>query len=555
MGMIPFSYPMDWGENKIVRIFEVVKKGEPMEANTMHWRETETGGDLVFSPSFNAAVLFIDRHLQEGRSEKIAIRTLSEEITYSALAHQVNRFGNALLEQGLKPRERFLMVVKDCPEFCFLFWGAIKAGIVVIPLNVLQRAETFAQVIDDSQCRAVAYSPEYAKEVLPALDFCKQQDLLAFPVAGKASLKSNAKTASPALAPFPSSSEDVCFWLYSSGTTGLSKGIVHTHRALAATSQLIGANAFEMKEDDIYFSGSKLFFAYGLGFAMNFPLWMGGTTVLDDRRPTPQIVLDLMSQFRPTIFSAVPTFYAALLKALENRDTDFSYLRICCSAGEPLPADLMRRWQKKTQVPLLDGIGATESLSHYITNTPKDYKAACSGRVVKGYQAEIRNDAGERLPCGENGTLWIKSPSAAKEYWHQPKKTEETFVDGWVRTGDVFHQDEAGYFYYQGRNDDMIKVGGIFVSPFQIESALSEHPKILEAGVVGIPDENNLIKPKAWVVLNTPEDADASLEEELKQHCKDRLAPYMYPRWVVFIEELPKTATGKIRRFLLRQQG
>lgn len=525
-----------------------------MKTSATQWFKTN-GGKLQFSPTFNAAALFIHRHLEEGRSQKAAIRTLTQTITYATLAEQVNRFGNALLEHGLRPGDRILLIAKDGPEFCYLFWGAIKAGMVAIPLNALQRTETFAHVMQDSQCQAVVYSPEYAHEVLPAVEICRPWALLAFPMEGKGSLQEQAQSASADLALFPSHAEDVCFWLYSSGTTGLPKGVMHTHGALANVCHWVGTHAFGFREEDVYCSISKLFFAYGLCFAMGFPFWMGGTAILDERRPTPAIVLEWMQRFRPTVFSGVPTFFASMLQELEGQTPDFSHLRICCSAGEPLPGDLLHRWQKQTGMPLLDGIGATENLSHYITNTVADYRPHCSGRVIAGYEAKICNEAGHEVPLGEKGTLWVKSPSTAKGYWNQPEKNKTTFVEGWLRTGDSFSQDEAGYFYYQGRNDDLLKVGGVFVSPFQIEAALTQHPKVLEVAVAGVPDAQNLIKPKAWVVLNDPAEKKEALKEELRTHCKNDLAPYMTPRWIEFIEELPKTTTGKIRRFLLREKG
>ncbi len=527
-----------------------------MESNWVNVKETEEGPVLEFSASFNAVALFIDRHLSEGRAAKIAIRTKTEDITYEKLAMNVNRCGNALLGLGLQPKERLLMVIKDCPQFFYLFWGAIKTGIIPVPVNGLLRSDTFASLIEDSHCAAVAYSLDYAEEVIPALSAKRGWEVHALPVEGEGkSLAVLMNDALSDLATIPATADSDCFWYYSSGTTGMSKGVVHPQRSLVATSQLMGVNTFGVREDDIFFAASKLFFAYGLGFAANFPLWVGGTAILDPRRPTPQTVMEMIERFRPTVFAAVPTFYATMLRDLETENPDFSSLRICSSAGEPLPADLLRRWQKKTHLPLLDGIGSTENLNNFIANRPDDVRPACSGQVVPGYQAEIRDENHQKVPIGEIGTLWIKGPSVASKYWNKPEKNAETFVDGWAKTGDVFSRDQGGYFYYQGRNDDMLKVGGIYVSPFEIESALSEHAKVLEAGVVGQPDHEGLLKPKAWVVLNDLKDTNQKMVEDLQQHCKKRLAPYMYPRWIVFVEDLPKTATGKIRRFLLRQRG
>lgn len=496
---------------------------------------------------FNVAVPFIDRHLDEGRAAKAAIRTVhGETVTYGELAERVNRTGNALLAQGLKPGDRLLMIVKDCPAFFYLFWGAIKAGIVPVPPNTLLRAADYAYMFEDSGCRLVVYSTEFAGEVEPAL---KQVSVKALTVDAflaemeKASPRLEARLATPI---------DDCFWLYSSGSTGRPKGAVHAHRDMVVTSELYGVRVLGVTEGDTSYSAAKLFFAYGLGNAMTFPLWTGSTAILDDRRPTPDATFETIERFQPTLYFGVPTLYAALLVALDATPRRLASVRACVSAGEPLPADIFRRWQDKTGTVILDGIGSTECLHIFIGNRLDDYRPGTSGKPVPGYEARIVDDAGQPVKKGESGALWIRSESAAKYYWNKPEKTAETMVDGWLNTGDTYREDPDGYLVYEGRSDDMLKVGGIWCSPIEIESCLITHRAVLEAAVVGQADADDLIKPKAIVVLKQAEDAALTLTDELMALCKSKLAPYKYPRWVEYVTELPKTATGKIQRFKLR---
>jgi len=508
----------------------------------------EFGSDLkVRLPArFNVAVPFIDRHLAEGRGAKVAIRTASETVTYAELAERVNRAGNALLAQGLEPGDRLLMVVKDCPAFFYLFWGAIKAGIVAVPPNTLLRTADYAYMFEDSGCRLVVYSGEFAGEVEPA---AKQVSVKAMTVD---SFMAEAATASDELEPQLAAPDDDCFWLYSSGSTGRPKGAVHLQRDMVVTSELYGVRVLGVKETDISFSAAKLFFAYGLGNGMTFPLWTGSTAILDDRRPTPDTTFEIIETFKPTLYYGVPSLYAAQLMALDKGRRDFSAVRACISAGEALPSDIFRRWQEKTGTVILDGIGSTECLHIFIGNRLDDYKPGTSGRPVPGYEAKIVDEHGKTVPQGESGRLWVRSESAAKYYWNKAEKTAETMVEGWLNTGDTYRQDEDGFFVYDGRSDDMLKVGGIWCSPVEVESCLITHPAVLEAAVVGHADEHRLIKPKAFVVLKQAGGGGPQLTEELMAVCKQTLAPYKYPRWVEYVPELPKTATGKIQRFKLR---
>jgi benzoate-CoA ligase family protein len=321
---------------------------------------------------------------------------------------------------------------------------------------------------------------------------------------------------------------------------------------MVATSELYGVRVLGVAENDVCFSSAKLFFAYGLGNAMTFPLWAGCTAVLDDRRPTPDATFETIERFRPTLYYGVPTLYAALLVALDAKPRKLDGIRACVSAAEPLPPDIFRRWKEKTGTVILDGIGSTECLHIFIGNRLDDYRPGTSGKPVPGYEVKIIDENAVPVPKGERGRLWIKSESAAKYYWNKPEKTAETMVDGWLNTGDAYRQDDDGYFIYDGRSDDMMKVGGIWCSPVEIENCLIEHPAVFEAAVVAHADDNQLIKPKAFVVLKQAGGGNAQLTEQLMALCKNTLAPYKYPRWVEYVSELPKTATGKIQRFKLR---
>lgn len=522
-------------------------------AVTVDWSATPAG--IRFSPRFNVAVPFIDLHLDEGRALKAAIRTTEGDITYAQLAENVNRCGNVLRSRGASAGDRVLMVVKDCPEFFYLFWGAIKSGVVPVPVNTLLRAGDYQHMVEDSGCVAVVYSPEYASEVEPALAGAAHQPNYVLKTTGEESLQTLMRDADAELEAAPAAADDDCFWLYSSGSTGRPKGTVHQQRDIVETCVYYAEDTLDMTSQDVCFSAAKLFFAYGLGNSMTFPLWVGATAVLSDQRPSPEMTFEVIQQFKPTLYFGVPTLYAAQLRALEDANPDLSSLRACVSAGEALPPDIFRRWQERTGLTILDGIGSTEALHIFISNRQDDFRPGTSGRPVSGYQAKIIDEYGEPVTRGETGQLLVKGGSIAGYYWNNPEKTAETMVGGWINTGDTYMQDEDGYYVYCGRSDDMIKVGGIWCSPVEIESRLIEHPKVLEAAIVGRADENQLIKPEAFIIPKNPGDAGDGLAEELLDHCKSGLARYKYPRWFNFVDELPKTATGKIQRFKLRQSG
>lgn len=520
---------------------------------------TSSPAQFSFQTPFNVAVPFIDNHLKYGRQERVAIYTADSAVTYKCLAEQVNRCGNALLNQGLKPGDRLMLVIKDTPAFFYLFWGAIKTGIVPVPANSLLRSGDYAYMLETTKSKAICFSPEYRSEVVLGLsktshkpkivviEGCNDEQLV--------DLETIMNKASPSLTPYPAAADRDCFWLFSSGSTGKPKAVVHRHRDMVVTSELYGVGCLDITENDRFYSAAKLFFAYGLGNAMTLPLWVGGSTILDWRKPTPDTTIENIERYRPTLYFGIPTLYSALLNAATqlDRQADLSSLRICVSAGEALPAEILRRWQKKTNVEILDGIGSTEALHIFITNLPGQAVPGASGQLVPGYNAKILNENDNPVEPGSVGRLLIKGPSTARCYWGDAEQTSKTMVGEWLETGDTYFQDQNGIFIYCGRNDDMMKVGGIWCSPFEIEAKLIEHPAVLESAVISQKDDAGLDKPTAFVVLKDPTRASDELKEELTFFIKSNLAKYKYPRQIFFIETLPKTATGKIQRFKLRK--
>ncbi len=523
-----------------------------MDDNTVAVDRSTVPATLEFAPVFNVVVPFIDRHLAEGRGAKVAIRGGFEDVSYDVLAAEVSRCGNALASLGIGPGARMLMVVKDCPAFFYLFWGAIRTGIVPVPLNTLLRADDYAYMIDDSGCDAVVYSPEFAAEVEPALAAAARRPAHVLTTDGEGGIEGLMQAASDTLEASPAAPDDDCFWLYSSGSTGRPKGVVHNHRNIPLTCEYYAVGVLGIGAGDICFSAAKLFFAYGLGNAMTFPLWVGGEAVLSDARPSPDMTFGMIEKYRPSFYFGVPTLYAAQLQALETATPDLDSVQGWVSAGEALPPELFRRWQERTGGIILDGIGSTELLHIFISNTMADHRPGATGRMVPGYEARVIGEDGAAVKQGEPGKLMIKGKTGRKDSWNKPDKTAETIVGDWIATGDTYTQDEDGYFVYCGRDDDMLKVGGIWCSPFEIEARLVEHPAVLEAAIVGRADDADLIKPEAFIVLKDKGGASDDLAGELLAHCKTGLAPYKYPRWFNFVDDLPKTATGKIQRFKLR---
>jgi benzoate-CoA ligase family protein len=514
-------------------------------------------GGVELPRRYNAATHFIDRHLAEGRGEKAAFIDDIGPLTYAALVQRVNRAGNLLLAQGVRPEQRVALCLLDGRDFPALFWGAIKIGAVPVPLNTLLTAADYDFMLRDSRAALLAVSDALLEKIRPILD--GQPHLQRILVSGRPpsttpNLDEMLAAAGDALPAAPTSPDDVAFWLYSSGSTGQPKGAMHLHGSLVNTAVLYGQNVLGIGADDVVYSAAKLFFAYGLGNAMTFPLHAGATAVLAAERPTPASVMRVLQTRRPTVFYGVPTLYAALLADPANdasRGSD--RLRLCVSAGEALPADIGQRWKQRFGVDVLDGLGSTEMLHIFLSNRPGDVRYGSSGRAVPGYRLKIVDDTGAAVADGEIGELWVSGPSSAAAYWNNRAKSLATFQGPWTRTGDKYSRDAAGYYLYAGRSDDMLKVSGQWVSPFEVESALLAHPLVLEAAVVGRADADKLVKPQAFVVLKPGGQASAPLGDELKAFVKTRLAAHKYPRWIEFVDSLPKTATGKIQRFKLRQ--
>ena len=508
--------------------------------------------EMKFPEPFNVAEYLVDRHVEEGRGGKAALRTLDREVTYGDLRDGVNRYGNVLRELGMASGDRLVMVMNDGPEFFFLFWGAVKAGVIPVPLNVLFRAADFETILRDARPACVVYAAEFAGEVEAALGGLEVKPNTILALEGNAGMDAAARHAAGEMKAEATRASDDCYCLYSSGTTGRPKGVLHSHNDVAVCCQFYSVDVLGAQESDVFFSVARLFFSYGVGVALTAPLWVGGTAVLDERRPTPQTVLEIFRRCEPSVFAAVPTFYAKFLASSALRREDVPRLRRCITAAEPMPPELHRRWLEATGVPVLEGIGSTEAGHVYISNRMDDMKPGTLGRPVPGYQVRIVDEAGNEVDGETPGRLLVKGPSVLKRYWNDPERTGKALRDGWFDSGDTFTRDAEGRYVFCGRGDDMLKVSGRWVSPFEIESALAEHGKILEAAVVGRPDENGLVKAEAWVVLRSSADASPQTGEEIRMFCKAKLAPYKAPAWVYFVEQLPKTATGKIQRYKLR---
>ncbi|WP_417514536.1 benzoate-CoA ligase family protein [Minwuia sp.] len=506
--------------------------------------------------SYNAASDFIDRNIAEGRGDRIAFIDDREQVTFAELAERVARAGNALLDMGLRPEDRIMMVMLDTIDFPALFFGAIKAGIVPVPVNTLLTPSDYSYMLQDSRARALFVSDALLPTLEEAMSAMAQRPDVIVSGADTGThphLSAMMAQADAKLATADTVADEPCFWLYSSGSTGRPKGAIHIHSDMVNTAVLVGHQVLGMTGEDRVFSAAKLFFAYGLGNGMTFPLYAGSTAILMAERPTPAAIMQRFTDHDPSLFFGVPTLFAAMLADPQVKPVSHdAALRVCVSAGEALPRDVGDRWNERFGVPIVDGIGSTEMLHIFLSNRPDDVKYGTTGKPVPGYEMKLTDESGEPVKDGEIGDLWVSGPSSAIAYWNNREKSLDTFHGPWTRTGDKYLVDDEGYYVYQGRSDDMLKVGGIWVSPFEVESALAAHPAVIEAAIVGRADEDELIKPEAFVLLADGHSGDADLEAELKTFVKERLAPYKYPRWIQFVDELPKTATGKTQRFKLR---
>ncbi len=506
---------------------------------------------------FNAAYDLVERNLRAGRAPKIACIDDGGSYTYGELAARVNRFAGSLHGFGMHMEQRVMLCLQDGVDFLAAFLGAIKAGIVPIPVNTMLSPADYAYMLHDSRAAMLVISEPLLPQFQPILGqspFLKHVVVsgTAQPPPGMRSFGEVLAASTESFEPAPTLRDEPCFWLYSSGSTGAPKGTVHVHSSLIETAALYAQGTLGLKESDVMLSGAKLFFAYGLGNSLTFPLAVGGTAVLMAERTTPKSIAARLRQHRPTVFSGVPTLYAALLASEQLPSAQELSLRLCNSAGEALPEDIARRWRDRTGVDIVDGIGSTEMLHIFISNRPDRIRYGTLGLPVPGFEVKIVDEDGNLVAAGETGHLLVRGSTSAKFYWNQHARSRATFEGYWTRTGDRFRVDDNGDYVYAGRADDMLKVGGIYVSPIEVESALIAHPAVHEAAVVGREDSDRLIKPMAYVVLAKGFLASETLTNELKTFVKSRLAPYKYPRWIEYVADLPKTVTGKIQRFKLR---
>jgi len=505
---------------------------------------------------YNAATTFVDENIAQGRGGKVAIYYRDQTITYQEVFEKVNRTGNAFKDLGIEIENRVLVILPDSPEFAYSFFGAIKIGAVAVPTNPWMFAKDYEYLINDSRARAIVVHESTLSEVEKIWDrtpFLKHVVVVGKPRGKALSFESLTAKASDKLEAAKTTRDDVCFWGYTSGSTGNPKGAVHLQHDMITISDLFVKPVLKMNENDLCFSASKMFFSYGLGNSLYFPFRFGASTVLWPEKPDPEKILQVIDKYKPTFFFSVPTLFARFLR-IKNK-YDLRSLRICLSSGEPLPPALFHQWKDRTGLELLDVVGSTEATHDFLANRPGRAKAGSSGEVTPAFEAKIVDDDGREVPIGEVGNLMVKGDANAPYYWNKHEQTKRAMQGEWLKTGDTYYRDTEGYYWYCGRSDDMMKVGGLWVSPIEIENTLMEHPAVLETGVIGDTDADGLLKPKAFVLLKSEFKPSDELRLELQNHVKSKLAPYKYPRWVEFVDDLPKTVTGKIQRFRLRNKN
>ena len=491
---------------------------------------------------FNSGTL-VDRNLEAGRGAKTAIRCAGEELTYAQLHDRVNRASNVLKELGVGREDRVLMILDDTPTFPAVFLGAMRMGAVPAPVSFLDTTENFRHYARDS----------YAPVIVAEDGILERLEGLEARLIGRSELETHLDAHPGETDPADTHRDDMAFWLFSGGSTGFPKGVVHLHHDIPYTCETFAREILQIAEGDVTFSSTKLYHAYGLGNNLTFPYWVGATTVLRPGRPDPRGLLETAQQHRPTLFFSVPTLYGAMVNLPDAAEHDLASVRMCVSAAEPLAPEVLRRWRAAFDLDIIDGIGSTEMLHIYCSNRPGDVHPGTSGRPVPGYELVLLDETRQPVPTGEVGNLYVKGDSALAYYWHQHEKTKAAVLGEEFFTGDRYRENEDGCFVYEGRADDMIKIGGLWASPIEIENVLVEHPRVLEAAAVGI-DADFTTRVKAFVICRGDPGND-QLVQELQEWCKSRLRRYEYPHFIDFVDELPKTPTGKIQRYKLRERG
>ncbi|WP_151449264.1 benzoate-CoA ligase family protein [Lacisediminimonas profundi] len=506
---------------------------------------------------FNFARYILD--INRGRAAKPAYIDDTRRMSYGELDERVRRCAAGLLALGLRPEERVMLVMLDTVDMPVAFLGALFAGIVPVPVNTLLPAADYAYMLAHSEARVVIASAPLCATVSQAIaesgrspQLVLAGDMQALPSGALPFTQLLAEPPLPVDGNADTHADQFAFWLYSSGSTGRPKGTVHSHANLYWTAALYGQPVLGVREDDVVFSAAKLFFAYGLGNALTFPLFAGATVILMAERPTPAAIFERLVKYKPTVFCGVPTLYVAMLASDALPAREQVAMRVCASAGEALPREVGEKFHAHFGAHILDGLGSTEMLHIFLSNRPGDIRYGATGKPVPGYEVALRSDDGHPVGTGEVGDLYIKGPSAALLYWNSREKSCSTFQGEWVKSGDKYVLDEQGYYTYAGRSDDMLKVSGQYVSPIEVESALIAHPGVLESAVIGRTDQQGLTRTVAYVVLRAGQQQNEAMKEDLKGFVKTRLAPHKYPREIHFVDELPKTATGKIQRFKLR---
>jgi len=510
----------------------------------------------ALSESLNAAAFFVDRHVAEGRGARTAFRVGGRVVTYAEVADRVAHAAGALREAGLDGEQRVLLALNDSPAFAAVFWGAAKLGAVAVPVNTLMTAAEYEFLLNDSRARVAVVEAEVAPRVLEVRERCPWLRSILVRggrAPGAVELDEAVGRAKPVAEAVATSPEDIVYWGYTSGSTGTPKAAVHSHQDFVAAADLVGVNVFGIGADDLLFSASKLYFAFGLGNSLYFPARVAAASVLVPERITAERAFEVIAAERPTIFLAVPTLYARMLEVRDaERRFDLSSLRYGVSSGEALPPALFDAWADRFGLELVEVVGSTEALHDFIANRPGQARPGRAGKVVAGFETRLVDDDGVPVPVGTAGHLLIKGDTIAPYYWNRLERTRRTMVGEWLRTGDIFRQDAEGWFYFEGRSDDMLKVAGQWVSPAEVEAHLAAHPAVLEAGVVGDIDPRGLATSRACVVLKDGGTGSAALAAELREFVRRRAAGFKVPGVVDFVADLPRTATGKIQRFRLR---